>query len=157
MIAIKRYLVSKEMFPNKPSKDAESTGYHLLKDVGRMRDNIPQDTSSDFTFFYVLGSPSHIYQNEENWSHLGIYEPRFSYLAPSIVVSQELTGCELQDLEQGQLAGSSQDKISWKHMLFGKVCCCHCCYAWFCFELWAQMLKKIWLHSPKLYWPLSGL
>lgn len=58
MTAIKRYLLLKEMFPNKPSEDPETTGYDLLKDVERIRDNVPQDTSSDTTFFHVLGSPS---------------------------------------------------------------------------------------------------
>lgn len=66
MIAIKWYLVLKEMFLNKPSKDPETPGYDLLKDLERIRDTIPQDTSSDITVFYVLGSPSHIYQNEES-------------------------------------------------------------------------------------------
>lgn len=60
MRAIKSYLVLKEMFPNKPSKDPEMTGYDLFKDLERIRDNVPQDTSSDITLFHIFGSPSHI-------------------------------------------------------------------------------------------------
>lgn len=63
MIAIKHYLVLKEMFPNKPRKDPETMGYDLLKDVERIRVTVPQDTSSDIILFHALVSPSHIYQN----------------------------------------------------------------------------------------------
>lgn len=55
MIAIKSYLVLKEVFPDKPRNNPETTGYDLLKDVERIRDNVPQDTSSDIIPSHALG------------------------------------------------------------------------------------------------------
>lgn len=66
MITIKTYLVLKEAFPDKLSRDPETTGYDLLKDVERIRDNVCQDTSSDITPSHALDSPSHMYQNRES-------------------------------------------------------------------------------------------
>ena len=71
MIAIKSYLVLK-MFPNKPSKGPETIGYDLLKDVERIRDNVPQDTSSDIILHLALGSPSYM-QNQESEDFFLLY------------------------------------------------------------------------------------
>lgn len=48
------------------SKDTETTKHDLLKDVVRIRDNVPQDASSDIYPFHVLGSPRHIYHYQES-------------------------------------------------------------------------------------------
>lgn len=87
MTAIKSYLVLK-MFPNKPSKGPETIGYNLLKDVERIRDSAPQDTSSDITLHQALGSPSYR-QNQESegfFFFFLIYKPYSSSSAPSTAV-----------------------------------------------------------------------
>lgn len=52
------------MFPNKTSTDPKTTGCDPVEDDEKMRDNAPQDISSDNTPFHALGSPSHICQNQ---------------------------------------------------------------------------------------------
>lgn len=54
------------MFPTKPSKDPETIGYDLFKDVERIRDNFPQQTSCDISPSHALAPPIDIYQNQES-------------------------------------------------------------------------------------------
>lgn len=86
MRVIKSYLVLKEMFLNKFSKDFEMIGYDLFKDFERIRDNVFQDISFDIIFFYIFGFLSYIQQNYESGRYFFFFEFCFSFLVLFIVV-----------------------------------------------------------------------